>query len=145
MPPPARGAACGAPTPEPTSLPLSTSQTSLPAATSSQVLYPIWAGVEAAEEAVGGSRHRRSTSIRVLRCCEQPGRAAVAGHRPELVPRRSGRLAPPRKGPGQSCSRWSASGKLRGALRWRLARGPKTLHHDGNYHRGVRSHCEPGG
>ena len=43
------------------------------------MLCPIWAGVEAAEEAAGGSRRRRSASTRVLRCSEQPGRAAVAG------------------------------------------------------------------
>lgn len=43
------------------------------------VLCPIWAGVEAAEEAAGGSRRRRSASTRVLRCSEQPARAAVAG------------------------------------------------------------------
>ena len=49
------------------------------ACTSSQVLCPIWAGVEAAEEAAGGSHRRRSASTQVLRCSEQPGRAAVAG------------------------------------------------------------------
>ena len=76
---PARGAAHGPTTPKPTPLPLSTSQTSLSACTSSQALCPIWAGVEAAEEAAGGSRCRRSASTRVLRCSEQPGRAAVAG------------------------------------------------------------------
>ena len=67
MPPLTHGAAHGAATPEPALLPLSTSQTSLPACTSSQVLCPIWAGVEAAEEAVGGSLRRRSASTRVLR------------------------------------------------------------------------------
>jgi hypothetical protein len=60
-------------------LPLSTSQTNLPAATSSQVLWPMWAGVEAAEEAARVSRCRRPASTGVLGCCEQPGRAAVAG------------------------------------------------------------------
>ena len=79
MPPLAHGAACGAATPEPAPLPLSTSQTSLPAATSSQVLGLMWAGAETAEEAVGGSRRRRPAPTGVLRCCEQPGRAAVAG------------------------------------------------------------------
>ena len=53
-PPPARGAARGPTTPEPTQLPLSTSQTSLPAVTSSQVVWLMWAGAEAAEEAGGG-------------------------------------------------------------------------------------------
>ena len=43
------------------------------------MLCPIWAGVEAAEEAAGGSHRRRSASTRVLRCSEQPGRAAAAG------------------------------------------------------------------
>ena len=76
---PARGAARGPTTPEPTPLPLSASQTSLPACTSSQALCPVWAGVEAAEDAAGGSRRRRSASTRVLRCSEQPARAAVAG------------------------------------------------------------------
>ena len=79
MPPLAHGAARGAATPEPAPLPLSTSQTSLPATTSSQVLWPMWAGVEAAEEAAGVSRCRRPASTGVLRSCEQPGRAAVAG------------------------------------------------------------------
>ena len=82
MPPLAHGAARGAATPEPAPLPLSTSQTSLPAATSSQVLWLMWAGAEAAEEAAEGSRRRRPAPAhisRVLRCCEQPGRAAVAG------------------------------------------------------------------
>ena len=44
------------------------------------------AGVEATEEAAGGSRRRRSASTRVLRCCEQPGRARRPPDRPELVP-----------------------------------------------------------
>lgn len=80
MPPLAHGAARGAATPEPASLPLSTSQTSLPAATSSQVLWLMWAGAETAEEAApGGSRRRHPAPTGVLRCCEQPGRAAVAG------------------------------------------------------------------
>ena len=43
------------------------------------MLCPIWAGVEAAEETAGDSRRRRSASTRVLRCSEQPARAAVAG------------------------------------------------------------------
>ena len=47
--------------------------------TSSQVSWPMLAGVEAAEEPAEGSRRRRSASTRVLRCCVQPGRAAVAG------------------------------------------------------------------
>jgi hypothetical protein len=79
MPPLAHGAARGAATPEPAPLPLSTSQTSLPAATSSQVLWLMWAGAETAEEAAGGSRRRRPAPTGVLRSCEQPGRAAVAG------------------------------------------------------------------
>ena len=79
MPPLTHGAAHGAATPEPALLPLSTSQTSLPAVTSSQVVWLMWAGVEAAEEAGGGSLRRRPAPTGVLRCCEQPGRAAVAG------------------------------------------------------------------
>ena len=79
MPPLARGAARGATAPKPTPLPLSTSLTILLAATSVQVLWPMFAGVEASEEAAGGSHRRRSASTRVLRCCVQPGRAAVAG------------------------------------------------------------------
>jgi hypothetical protein len=43
------------------------------------VLWPMWAGAEAAEEAAGVSRCRRPASTGVLRSCEQPGRAAVAG------------------------------------------------------------------
>jgi len=77
--PVARGAARGTATPEPALLPLVTFLTSPPAPSSSQVLWPILAGVEAAEEAAEGSRRRRSASTRVLRCCVQPGRAAVAG------------------------------------------------------------------
>ena len=81
MPLLAHGAARGAAAPEaePAPLPLSTFQTNLPAATSSQVLWPMCAGVEAAEEAAGGSRRRCPASIRVLRCCVQPGRATIAG------------------------------------------------------------------
>ena len=80
-------------------------------------------------------------------CCDAPSNPAGrrSPDRPELVPRCSGQLSPPRQDPGQPCSRWATSGKLRGALRWRLARDNKTLHHDGNYHRGARSHGEPGG
>ena len=74
----ARGATAPEPT-EPTPLPLSTSLTILLAATSVQVLWPMYAGVEASEEAARGSHRRRSASTRVLRCCVQPGRAAVAG------------------------------------------------------------------
>ena len=48
-------------------------------ATSSQVLWPMLANVEAAEEAVERSRRRRSASTRVLRWCVQPGQVAVAG------------------------------------------------------------------
>ena len=69
----------GAAAPEPAPLPLLTSQTSLPAATSSQVVWLMCAGVEAAEEAAGGSRRRCPASTRVLRCCVQPGRATIAG------------------------------------------------------------------
>ena len=58
---------------------LSTSQTSLPAATSSQVLWLMLAGAETAEGAAGRSRRRRPAPTGVLRSCEQPGRAAVAG------------------------------------------------------------------
>jgi hypothetical protein len=79
MPLLAHGAARGAAAPEPDPLPLSTFQTNLPAATSSQVLWPMCAGVEAAEEAAGGSRRRCPASTRVLRCCVQPGRATIAG------------------------------------------------------------------
>ena len=79
MPPLPHGAARGAATPEPAPLPLSTSQTSLPAATSSQVLWLMLAGAETAEGAAGRSRRRRPAPTGVLRCCEQPGRAAVAG------------------------------------------------------------------
>jgi len=43
------------------------------------VLWPMCAGVEAAEEAAGGSRRRCPASTRVLRCCVQPGRATIAG------------------------------------------------------------------
>ena len=80
-------------------------------------------------------------------CCDAPSNPAGrrSPDRPELVPRCSGQLSPPRQDPSQPCSRWATSGKLRGALRWRLARDNKTLHHDGNYHRGARSHGEPGG
>ena len=42
--------------------------------------------------------------------------------------RYSDRLALPRQGPGQLCSRWAASGKLRGALRQRFATVTKTPH-----------------
>ena len=54
----------GAATPEPALLPLSTSQTSLPAVTSSQVLWLMWAGAEATEEAGGGSLRRRPAPTR---------------------------------------------------------------------------------
>eukprot|EP00964_Phaeocystis_antarctica_P119316 scaffold83064_cov27-Phaeocystis_antarctica.AAC.1 len=47
---------------------------------------------------------------------------SVSPERPDLVLRCSGRLAPPRQGPGQLCSRWAASGKLRGSLKRRFAR-----------------------
>ena len=47
--------------------------------------------------------------------------------RPDLALRCSGRLSPPRQSRGQLCSRWEASGKLRGALKRRFARGNKTL------------------
>ena len=72
--PVARGAARGT-----ALLPLVTFLTSPPAPSSSQLLWPILAGVEAAEEAAEGSRRRRSASTRVLRWCVQPGQAAVAG------------------------------------------------------------------
>ena len=42
--------------------------------------------------------------------------------RPELVIRCPGRLATPRQGPGQLCSHWAASGKLREPLKRRFAR-----------------------
>ena len=83
-------------------------------------------------------------------CCDAPSNPAGrrSPDQPELVPRRSGRLAPPRQGPGQPCSRWAASGKLRGALRWRLARGrgpkPRTtmvitiVLHEATVSRGVK-------
>eukprot|EP00964_Phaeocystis_antarctica_P126828 scaffold90498_cov61-Phaeocystis_antarctica.AAC.3 len=52
--------------------------------------------------------------------CNPAGRRSPK--RPELVLRCSGRLAPPRQGPGQLCSRWEASGKLRETLKRRFAR-----------------------
>ena len=67
------------PRPNPPHCRLSTSQPILLAATSVQVLWPMFSGVEASEEVAGGSHRRRSASTRVLRCCVQPGRAAVAG------------------------------------------------------------------
>eukprot|EP00964_Phaeocystis_antarctica_P008730 scaffold4727_cov38-Phaeocystis_antarctica.AAC.1 len=73
-----------------------------------------------------------TSPTRVLRCCVYPaGRRSP--ERPELVLRCSGRLAPPRQGPGQLCSRWAASGKLREARKRRFARGNKTPTDDGNY------------
>ena len=122
------GAARGAATPEPAPLPLSTSQTSLPAATSSQVLWLMWAGAEAAKEAAGGVSPpppRADRGAAMLRATPA-GRRSL--DRPELVLRCSGRLATPRQGPGQLCSRWAASGKLRGALRRRFATVTKTRH-----------------
>jgi len=51
----------------------------LKAAENWPVLWLMCAGVEAAEEAAGGSRRRCPASTRVLRCCVQPGRATIAG------------------------------------------------------------------
>ena len=62
----------------------------------------------------------------MLRATRPAGRRSP--ERPELVLRYSDLLALPRQGPGQLCSRWAASGKLRGALRRRFATVTKTRH-----------------